>query len=178
MDNFIEMSFEEWAATYKPILNHIDEHASFDNGEGGIMFETYGDEVEFVKSQSPDKIWMYGDGDDGGSYIWSGWGFVNRLGYFITEVPCPADVEIQIKVSSYWYYCEGCGAEIEDDGQLINERYYDYERCPICITEEEMLELEKQDKETQMTDNIEIEVEEDEDATVFHSIGGERVFTL
>jgi hypothetical protein len=86
---------------------------------------------------------MYGDGDDGGSYIWSGWGFVNRLGYFITEVPFPDNTTIQIKVSSYWYYCEGCGAEIEDDGQLINERYYDYERCPICITEEEMLELEK-----------------------------------
>jgi hypothetical protein len=67
---------------------------------------------------------------------------------------------------------------MEDDGQLINDRYYEYERCPICITEEEMLKLENQTEETQMTDNIEIEVEEDEEATVFHSIGGERVFTL
>ena len=148
MDKFIEMDFDEWVETYKPITNHIDPNASFQDEEGnGLMFETYGDEVEFVKSQSPDKIWMYGDGDDGGSYIWSGWGFVNRLGYFITEVPCPPNTTIQIKVSSYWFYCEGCGEEMEDDGQLINERYYEYQRCPICITEEEMLELEKQEME-------------------------------
>lgn len=140
MDKFIEMSFEEWAATYKPILNHIDEHASFDNGEGGIMFETYGDEVEFVKSQSPDKIWMYGDGDDGGSYIWSGWGFVNRLGYFITEVPCPPDTTIQVLVSHNWYYCENCGAEMEDPNNLIRDAFdeADLQKCPHCATLDEM----------------------------------------
>ena len=115
MDNFIEMSFEEWAATYKPILNHIDEHASFDNGEGGIMFETSGDAVEFVKSQSPDKIWMYGDGDDGGSYIWSGWGFVNRLGYFITEVPCPPDLDIQVQVGEPDLTCDLCNATLDEE---------------------------------------------------------------
>ena len=82
MDKFIEMDYEDFIQTYKPIQNHLDLNASFE----GYMFETYGEEVEFVKSQSPDKIWMYGDGDSG-SYIWSGWGFVNRLGYFITEVP-------------------------------------------------------------------------------------------
>ena len=64
MENFIEMTFEQWEETYKPIYNHIDSNASFQDESGnGLMFETYGDEVEFVKSQSPDKIWMYGDGD-------------------------------------------------------------------------------------------------------------------
>jgi hypothetical protein len=166
MDTFIEMDFDEWVAEYKPILNHIDNNASF----GGLMFETYGDEYEFVK-QSPEKnIWMYGDGDDGGSYIWSGWGFVNRIGYFITDKPFPDNVTIQIKVSSYWYYCEGCGAEIEDDGQLINERYYEYERCPICITEEEMVELEKQNEENPMEDNVELDNETTEDT--WFDLGG------
>ena len=109
-DTFIEMSFEEWEATYKPIYNHIDNNASFQDESGkGIMFETYGDEVEFVKSQDPAKIWMYGDGDDGGGYIWSGWGFVNRLGYFITEVPCPPDTTIQIQVSESAEECPVCG---------------------------------------------------------------------
>lgn len=144
MDNFIEMDFDEWVKVYKPIYNHLDNNASFqDETDQGMMFETYGDEVEFVKSQSPDKIWMYGDGDDGGSYIWSGWGFVNRIGYFITEVPCPPNTTIQVKVSSYWYYCEGCGAEIEDDGQLINEKFYDFECCPQCVTPEQLEEIEK-----------------------------------
>ena len=140
MNNFIEMDFDEWCDTYKPIVNHIDNNASFDNGDGGIMFETYGDEVEFVKSQSPDKIWMYGDGDDGGSYVWSGWGFVNRLGYFITEVPCPPDTDIQIRVSYNWFYCEGCSAEFEDPDNTIRDAFdeHDLYKCPQCATLEEM----------------------------------------
>jgi hypothetical protein len=139
MDNFIEMDFDEWVDTYKPILNHIDTNASFD----GTMFETYGEEYEFVKAAPENHIWMYGDGDDGGSYIWSGWGFVNRIGYFITEIPFPKNTTIQVKVSSYWFYCEACGAEIEDDGQVINEKYYDLGFCPECATVEQMKEVEE-----------------------------------
>ena len=139
MDKFIEMDYDEWEATYKPVLNHIETNASFD----GYMFETYGEEYEFVKGTPANHIWMYGDGDDGGSYIWSGWGFVNRIGYFITEVPFPEDTTIQIKVSSYWYYCEGCGAEIEDDGQEINDKFYDFGCCPQCATAEQLKEVEE-----------------------------------
>jgi hypothetical protein len=107
---------EEWEATYKPIYNHIDSNASFQDESGqGIMFETYGDEVEFVKSQSPANIWMYGSGDDGGTYIWNGWGFVNRLGYFVTEVPCPDDLTIQVQVGEPDLTCEYCSDIIEED---------------------------------------------------------------
>ena len=119
MSNFIEMSFDEWLETYKPITNHIDPNASFQDESGsGIMFETYGDEVEFVRSQSPANIWTYGDGDDGGGYIWNGWHIVNRLGYFITEVPCPPDTTIQIQVDESAIECDTCGVFIyneEDD---------------------------------------------------------------
>jgi hypothetical protein len=139
MSNFIEMDFDEWFDTYKPIPNNIDTNASFD----GHMFETYGDEVAFVKKADPAHIWTYGDGDDGGSYVWNGWSFVNRIGYFITEVPCPADTTIQIKVSAYWYYCEGCGAEIEDEGQEINDKFYEYECCPDCATPEQLKQMEE-----------------------------------
>jgi hypothetical protein len=139
MDNFIEMTFEEADEQFKFMVNNYDEYSSFD----GLMFETYGDEYEYVRSVSPDRIWMYGDGDDGGSFIWSGWGFVNRLGYFISEKPVPPNTKIQIKVAPYWYCCEGCGLEQEDDGQLINDRYGEFEKCPNCCTIEELLELEK-----------------------------------
>jgi hypothetical protein len=137
--DFIEMDFDEWCDTYKPITNNIDTNASFN----GTMFETYGEEVAFVKKADPAYIWMYGDGDDGGSYIWNGWGFVNRIGYFITEVPCPPNLDIQVKVSSYWFYCEGCEAEFEDDGQVINEKYYDLGFCPKCATVEQTKQLEE-----------------------------------
>jgi hypothetical protein len=115
MNNFIEMDFDEWCDKYKPIINHIDSNASFDNGDGGVMFETYGDEVEFVKSQSPANIWMYGQGDDGGTYVWNGWGFVNRLGYFITEVPCPPDTDIQVMVGEPDLTCDFCGDILDEE---------------------------------------------------------------
>ena len=112
---FVEMTFEEWEAAYKPIFNHIDKNASFQDEDGnGLMFETYGDEVEFVKSQSPENIWTYGDGDDGGGYIWNGWHIVNRIGYFITEVPCPPNTTIQIQVGELPEECPKCGVYIYD----------------------------------------------------------------
>ncbi len=141
MDNFIEMDFDEWVETYKPITNHIDTNASFD----GLMFETYGDEVEFVKAQDENRIWMYGDGDDGGSYLWSGWGFVNRIGYFITEVPFPANTTIQVQVGIPWFFCENCHAELEDVDNLISDKFggYDFDCCPECATVEQLREIEE-----------------------------------
>jgi hypothetical protein len=120
-NKLIELTFEEWCDTYKPIPNYLDDSASFD----GIMFETYGEEVAFVKAQDPNKIWMFGDGDDGGLYIWSGWGFVNRIGYFVTEVPCPDDVIIQIQVGEPDLTCDFCGDTLDEeethDCEGINE---------------------------------------------------------
>ena len=118
-ETFIEQTFDSWLEEFKPITNHLDPNASFQDESGkGIMFETYGDEVEFVKKQDPRCIWTYGDGDDGGGYIWSGWHFVNRLGYFITEVPCPENTMIQIQVDESPIECDTCGVFIyneEDD---------------------------------------------------------------
>jgi hypothetical protein len=113
MNNFIEMTEEEWFKTYKPIPNHIDKNASFNDGEHGYMFETYGAEYEFVKKADPSYIWTYGDGDDGGTYVWSGWSFVNRIGYFITEVPCPPDTVIQVLISEPDLTCEACDETID-----------------------------------------------------------------
>lgn len=116
---FIEQTFESWLEEFKPIKNHLDENASFEDEDGnGIMFETYGDEVAFVKKQDPRCIWTYGDGDDGGGYIWNGWHVVNRIGYFITEVPCPENTTIQIQVDESPEECDNCGVYIyneEDD---------------------------------------------------------------
>ena len=110
-NNLIELTFEEADEQFKFMVNNYDENASFD----GLMFETYGDEVEFVKSQSPDKIWMYGQGDDGGLYIWSGWGFVNRIGYFISENPVPDNTIIQIQVGEPDLTCDFCGDILDEE---------------------------------------------------------------
>lgn len=89
------MDFEQWLTTYKPKLNHLDDNASFQDESGkGIMFETYGKEWEYVKNINPEYVWTYGDED--GSYIVSGRRFVNRLGYFVCEVPCSDEVWIEL----------------------------------------------------------------------------------
>jgi hypothetical protein len=115
MDNFIEMTEEEWFATYKPIPNHIDKNASFNDGEQGYMFETYGKELNFVMAADSDYIWTYGDGDDSGTYVWNGYHIVNRIGYFITEVPCPANTTVQVLISEPDLTCEACDETIDVD---------------------------------------------------------------
>ena len=54
-------------------------------------FETYGAELEFVRAQDPRNIWTLVDGDDGNLYIVSGYHLVNRINYFVTEVPYEGD---------------------------------------------------------------------------------------
>jgi len=84
------MNFEQWQEKYKPINNHLDANASFQDETGqGIMFETHGQEYEFVKAQDPRCVWTYGDED--GGYIVAGRRFVNRLGYFVCSVPHEGD---------------------------------------------------------------------------------------
>jgi len=87
MPNLIQLTEDEWFEQFKPIPNHLDDNASFHDGEHGYMFETYGDEVEFVKAQDSNRIWTYSDGDNGGTYITDGYHVVNRIGYFVTAVP-------------------------------------------------------------------------------------------
>jgi hypothetical protein len=62
------------------------------------MFETYGDEVKFIQEADDHSIWTYGDGDDGGTYIWSGYSFVNRIGYFLSDVKWVEGTDYQILV--------------------------------------------------------------------------------
>jgi hypothetical protein len=50
------------------------------------MFETYGEEVEFVIKQDPKHIWTWIQGDMS-DLIVAGYHYVNRLGYYITELP-------------------------------------------------------------------------------------------
>lgn len=102
MQTSINMSFDEWEVKYHPTVNHLAEYASFDNGNGGLMFETYGEEVEYVlnlcRKGEENRVWTYVDGDDG-TYLVNGLHYVNRIGYFVTEKPC-LDVFVEVVVST------------------------------------------------------------------------------
>ena len=74
------MNYEQWESAYKPIANHFDNNASMD----GMLFETYGEELSFVRNQNAKCIWTLLDAD-GDLIIASGYHYVDRVGYFITE---------------------------------------------------------------------------------------------
>lgn len=85
-----------WLETYKPITNHIDPAASWQDEDGnGAMFETFGEELRFVQSQPNDKVWTYIDSEtEDLPVIVSGYHAVNCIGYFVTEVPFTQDTTV------------------------------------------------------------------------------------
>lgn len=58
-----------------------DDMCSF----GGCMYETFGEEVEYVKQVPNNRIWTIVDGDGDDLIIIAGYHFINRLGYLITN---------------------------------------------------------------------------------------------
>lgn len=145
----IEQTFEWWLEEFKPITNHLDDNASFQNEDDeGIMFETYGDELDFVKQQNPKCVWTYHHGENNSTYIVNGFGFVNRLGYFVTEVPCPDNTEYFVQVQEDNYMCANC--EEEWYGAAADLHYEKFSelgtdgKCAACATMEELKELEQE----------------------------------
>jgi len=86
------ITYERWLLKYRPIRNPFDSNASFD----GCMFETYGADLQFVCAQHPRRIWTLVQ-CDGELRICEGFHFVNRIGYFITEVAAPEGRYFSIK---------------------------------------------------------------------------------
>jgi hypothetical protein len=76
--------WDEWADVFKPQTNHF-------NGQGNL-YETYGEEVEYVQSMHPNFVWTLVSGE-GCDLIVAGYAYVNRLGYYITENPWNDDMD-------------------------------------------------------------------------------------
>jgi hypothetical protein len=104
------MTEDEWYETYKPIKNHIDPDGASWNGE---MFETYGEELEFVNSQPDENIWTWVE-VEGGTYLVSGYHFVNRMGYIICSVPWTEEA-MEITIDEPEESCDECGESLEEE---------------------------------------------------------------
>lgn len=98
VSEYIEISEDDFFEKYKPITNHLNDNAPFTYNDKGLMFETYGEELEFVRTQPDNKIWTYQDDDMGNPIIANGYHLVNRIGYFITENPFPDNMEIVVNL--------------------------------------------------------------------------------
>lgn len=94
--NYKELSYDEWEETYSPISNPINSRASFE----GRMFETYGEDLEFVEAYALKTdglgVWTLVDGDEDEMIIGNGFHFVNRIGYFLTEKTYDEDIQIDV----------------------------------------------------------------------------------
>ena len=82
------ISWKRFEKEFPLIKNHLDPHAAFE----GCMFETYGKELEFVNSLAgTNRVLTIVDGDGDKLEISTGYHFVNRVGYLITEKPYEFD---------------------------------------------------------------------------------------
>jgi|DEB0MinimDraft_12_1074336.scaffolds.fasta_scaffold01004_2 hypothetical protein len=91
---------DEFLEKYKPIQNHMVEDAPFD----GCMYETYGEELEFIRevSQESHSVWTILENDNGDFFYSSGYHFVNRYGYLVTEIAWEHDnIEVELENDTY-----------------------------------------------------------------------------
>ena len=89
---------DEFESQYPLIENHLNPNASWTYGDArGYLFETFGEELEFVRNQNPRCIWTLLD-TDGDEVLASGYHHVNRIGYLISTVPVPENVVIEVRL--------------------------------------------------------------------------------
>lgn len=136
-----KMTWDEFCTEFHPIPSRIDMQSaggiSESNGktETHYMFETYGEDLEFVKNRSnshPGTVWTYLDDGNGGTMIGDGMHVVNRLGYYVTALPARPGVAYVIDEENTFtradeikaeYLASGCQASDVDEAvsRLMDE---------------------------------------------------------
>lgn len=109
-----------FADKYKPKNNHFSKHNE-------MMYETFGQEVEYIQSLDPKYVWTWLTGDMCDVLV-AGYAYVNRLGYYVTEVPWEdEDTSVLLSVETE---CD-CYSEDEDVVDSRNGEYGDPD-CEKC----------------------------------------------
>ena len=94
----ITLTEEQFEEQFTRVENHIDTNAGWD----GCMFETFGEELEYVRmmAQKGNRVWTLIEGDDDDFlYISNGMRLVNRMGYFITREEWEGETDVEIDMS-------------------------------------------------------------------------------
>lgn len=90
-----KISYEEFVNTYKPRQNPYI-NAPFN----GCMFETYAQEHAYIKTVKDNHIWTLINAE--GLWILPGYRFVDRLGYFVTDIPWEdQNIEVDVEIKKY-----------------------------------------------------------------------------
>jgi hypothetical protein len=98
-DTDIELSEDAFDALFPLRPNHLNPNATWGHqDEGGCLFETYGDELAFVKQQDARTVWTFMDDDNGRPCVVSGFHFVSRIGYLVSALQTPVGVNIHVRL--------------------------------------------------------------------------------
>ena len=99
---YLKLTEAEFDDQYELVPNHLNPEASWQPAHGqGCLFETYGEELAFVRRQDPHTVWTLVDGaDDDATYLLSGFHLVNRIGYLISRSPVPEGTDIEVRIPS------------------------------------------------------------------------------
>ncbi|MBC8523008.1 hypothetical protein H8D29_03675 [PVC group bacterium] len=86
--NIIELSESEWVDKYKPITvpDGIPSGGWTDEDGRDTLFETYDEAITEIRKHDNKYVWTLIEEDDK-QFITEGVHWVNRMGYFVTEVP-------------------------------------------------------------------------------------------
>ena len=107
-----QITEDEFDEKFKPLDNHLDPDASWD----GKLFETFDEELMycFELAKKENRVWTIiecddieydpedNDMEDEENYpkacmvIVSGFRFVNRMGFMVTEVPYTEETEVKL----------------------------------------------------------------------------------
>ena len=91
----VVLTSDQWEEQFKPILNTVSSDRSWD----GQMFETFGDDLAYIQKADPARVWTWVENDDDGeTSIVEGLHLVNRLGYFVTQIPYDKSKKYQVNV--------------------------------------------------------------------------------
>ena len=99
-----ELTEEQFDEQYELVTNHIDDNASFD----GNMFETYDEELTFVREMAKEnRVITIIEGDEDvenefgeptlNMFYVSGMHLVNRIGYLVTKEPITEEFEVKLE---------------------------------------------------------------------------------
>ena len=90
MNKFIELTDDVWERQFKPMNNQIVP-------ANELQYETYGEEVSHVHMMNLKRqVWTCIEGDGGQLTIVSGMAYVNRLYYYVCEVPYEPDTDYEV----------------------------------------------------------------------------------
>ncbi|MFZ1322332.1 MAG: hypothetical protein WAT71_12330 [Ignavibacteria bacterium] len=83
--------FETFLTKYIPVKNHLKSNAPI----SGYMFETFGEELDYVWEQPVNNVWTIIEGTSGAWYITTGKHLINRIGYLVTENQWTEEIEFK-----------------------------------------------------------------------------------